>query len=119
VAARTEYLIDEGDWEPSQLVSVVALVLEQVAASVTSAESDIPWSQSSKWPAATKDAASVLVEAYVGPNNRDKAYMQTGVQVVDDRTRAAFVAFAPTPTTALCGQRTERLLHCQTKERRW
>ena len=95
LATRNDYLIDEGQWEPSELISVVARVLQGLASSVTLAETDIPWSRSPTWPPEVRDAASVLIEAYVPLEKRDKTYMQTGVQAVNEKTQGAFVAVAP------------------------
>ncbi len=95
MATRIEYLIDESQWEPRERISVVARVLQGLAPSVTSAETDIPWSRSSTWPPEVRDAANVLIEAYVPWEKRDRAYMRTRFQAVDEKTRAAFVAVAP------------------------
>jgi len=66
-----------------------------VAPAVVEAECDIPWHKREQWPAEVLGAAQLLRDRFVSPARVDEGYLHTGVQTLDDQTRAAFTTFAP------------------------
>ena len=95
MAVRSEYVIDEAQWEPDELMAVTSRVLQALMPSVAEAETDLPWERSASWPEDVREAATVLMAAYIPFDKRGKPYMRIRVQAVDDQTRGAFVAVAP------------------------
>lgn len=70
--------------------------LTLVAAEMSRAETDIPWSMRNDWPPEVVVAASRLCDRFVPDSKRDDHYMQTGVRSTSDpEVRDDFISVAP------------------------
>lgn len=95
MAARSEYVVDDSGWDKPARQAAIRQTLDLVVPAIVTAETDIPWHKHQQWPSDVAAAAGLLRERYVPSKRRDKDYLQTGVQDVDEATRQAFATFAP------------------------
>jgi hypothetical protein len=95
VHSRSKFVVDTDRRSPSDRADVVRFVIDLLTPDAVKYECDVPLSQQATWPAAVREAASVL-SSLRPPKKRDgTAYRQTGVQERgDDAVWDAFIIFA-------------------------